>query len=147
MIWAWILFAGVLAVVEMLTLGFAAAFLAVGALAAAAVAGLGGDIVAQAIAFLVVSVLGILAVRPALMRYRKRHAAEIMPSGAEAMIGQKALVAKPGEGGSGWAHVRVAGEDWPAVSTDGHPLHEGQQVEVVALRGTALVVTPVRAHR
>jgi membrane protein implicated in regulation of membrane protease activity len=143
-IWAWLVVAAILAIAEMLTTAFAAVFLAAGAVAAALAAALGAGLVLQALAFAAVSILGIFGVRPVLVRYRETHKSEILASGAEAMIGQTATVVEATAGRQAWGHVRIGGESWPAVSSDGSPLQEGEEVVVKELRNTSLVVSPTR---
>ena len=117
-----------------------AAFLSLGALAAAVAAFLGGDVVAQGVVFAVASLLGIVIVRRPLLGYlRSRHTPDML-SGAAAMIGQTALVVDPIKGPHERGHVRIAGEDWPALSTDGSPVREGETVRVVEIRRATLVV-------
>src|SRR5262249_21295366 len=53
------------------------------------------------------------------------------PVGAEALVGQKAVVVNPGQ-------VRVAGELWEVRSED--PLRVGDEVEVTGVEGLTLVV-------
>src|SRR5262245_34588527 len=94
----------------------------------------------EAIVFAVVSLLGIGAVRPPLMHYlQHRHSPEVL-SGATAMIGQTALVVDPIGGPHERGHVRIAGEDWPALTRDGRPVGAGESVRVVEIRRATLVV-------
>jgi membrane protein implicated in regulation of membrane protease activity len=140
--WAWLVVAVVLVVAELMTMAFAAIFLAAGAAAAALAAALGVSPVGQAIVFGLVSLLGMVGVRPLLIRYRDRRKGGTFRSGAEAMIGQTATVVEASPGRQAWGHVRIAGESWPAVSRDGSPLQEGEEVVVIELRQTSLVVAP-----
>jgi membrane protein implicated in regulation of membrane protease activity len=39
-------------------------------------------------------------------------------------------------------HVRIAGEDWPALTSDGRPAERGLSVRVVDIRRATLVVEP-----
>jgi membrane protein implicated in regulation of membrane protease activity len=126
-----------MAVVEVASAAFYAAFLALGALAAAVAALLGADVLVQAIVFLVISGAGILLLRPALVR--RRHPR--VTSGALGMIGKTGLVTDPIEGEHERGHVQLAGESWPAVIADGQPIEEQATVTVVEIRGATLVVT------
>lgn len=136
MVIVWIAFALAMAVVEVASVAFYAAFLAVGALAAAVAALLGANVYIQAAAFLVVALVGILVVRPALVR-RRRPA---VVSGARGMIGQTGIVVEPIKGEHVAGHVRLAGESWPAVSADGKPIGADATVTVTEIRGSTLVV-------
>jgi membrane-bound serine protease (ClpP class) len=61
---------------------------------------------------------------------RRRRAA----TGAEALVGQRAVVSSP-------TQVRVAGELWQASSRE--PLQIGEEVEVTAVDGLTLDVSPL----
>lgn len=67
-------------------------------------------------------------------------------AGADRLLGVRGVVTEeipdsPASSGS----VRIGGETWRAV-TDGDPIGEGTEVEVVAVRGTRVVVTPQEAE-
>jgi membrane protein implicated in regulation of membrane protease activity len=140
----WIGIALVFAILEVATVSLYAAFFAVGALAAAVVTvSLHADLLGQALAFGAVSVLGVVAVRRPLMRYLElRHTSDLL-SGAPAMIGQTARVVGAISGPHDRGHVRIAGEDWPALTRDGKPIDSGVTVRIVAIDKTTLVVDPV----
>jgi len=138
----WIAVALLFAIAEVVTLALFAGFIALGALGAAVAAFMGFGYLGEAIVFAVVSLLGIGAVRPPLMHYLQyRHSPEVL-SGAPAMIGQTALVVDPIRGPHDRGHVRIAGEDWPALTTDGQPLEKGVLVRVMDIRRATLVVEP-----
>jgi membrane protein implicated in regulation of membrane protease activity len=138
----WIAVALAFAIVEVMTVALFGAFVALGALGAAVAAFLGGDYLSQAILFAGVSVVGILVVRRPLMNYLQRRQSPEMQSGAAGMIGQTALVVDAIGGPHVRGHVRIAGEDWPALTRDGRPVEAGQAVRVVDIRRATLVVEP-----
>ena len=136
MVIGWIAFALVMAVVEVASVAFYAAFLALGAIAAAVAALFGADVFVQAAVFLVIALLGILVVRPWLVRRRGPRLA----SGAQGMIGKTGIVVEPIKGEHVGGHVRLAGESWPAVSADDKPIPADATVTVTEIRGSTLVV-------
>jgi membrane protein implicated in regulation of membrane protease activity len=136
MVIAWIAFALAMAVVEVASVAFYAAFLALGALAATVAALLGANVFMQAATFFVIALVGILVVRPAIVRRRGPRTV----SGARGMIGQTGIVVEPIEGEHVAGHVRLAGESWPAVSADGKPIAADATVTVTEIRGSTLVV-------
>ena len=125
-----------MAVVEVASVAFYAAFLAVGALAAAVAALLGAATLVQALVFLVISIVGVALVRPAVVRRRTPR----VVSGAQGMIGQTGLVVDPIESHNQPGHVRIAGESWPAVSADGKSIPADSTVTVIDIQGATLVV-------
>jgi membrane protein implicated in regulation of membrane protease activity len=138
----WIVIALVFAIVEVLTVGLFAGFISLGAVGAAIAAFVGDGYVSQAVTFAAVSVLGIAVARRPLLGYLQRRVGPLVVSGAEAMIGQTALVVDAIGGPHERGHVRIAGEDWPALTRDGEPVGEGESVRIVEIRRATLVVEP-----
>ena len=136
MVIAWIAFALAMTLVEVASVAFYAAFLAAGAIAAAVAAMLGANVYVQAAVFLAFALVGILLVRPAILRRRGPR----LVSGAQGMIGQTGIVVEPIKGDQVAGHVRLAGESWPAVSVDGRPIAADSKVTVIEIRGSTLVV-------
>ncbi|MEU3228294.1 NfeD family protein [Streptomyces sp. NPDC006976] len=111
---------------------------AVGAVAAAVVAALGGGIVAQVLVFVIVSVALIAVVRLIAGRQRAdrapRHA-----TGIDALKGRQAVVLERVDGAGG--RIKLAGEIWSARALDaGISFEPGQQVDVVDIDGATAVV-------
>jgi membrane protein implicated in regulation of membrane protease activity len=110
---------------------------AVGAVAGAATAGLGGGIVAQVIVFVVVSVALLVFVRP--IAYRNRQRPE-QRSGVDALRGKQAVVLERVDGGAG-GRIKLAGEVWSARALEtGQVFDPGQHVDVVEIDGATAVV-------
>ncbi|MCH0562564.1 NfeD family protein [Streptomyces sp. MUM 2J] len=111
--------------------------LAVGAIAAAVVAALGFDAVAQVLAFLVVSVALIAVVRPIAARHR--HQRPELASGVDALKGKQAVVLERVDGSGG--RIKLAGEVWSARALDAGSTYEvGQKVDVVDIEGATAIV-------
>jgi membrane protein implicated in regulation of membrane protease activity len=136
----WIAVALTFAIVEVATVALFAAFLSLGAVAAAVAAFTGADPVTQAIVFAAASLMGILLVRRPLLVYLQARQGPEMLSGAASMIGQTAVVVDAIKGPHERGHVRIAGEDWPALTRDGSPVPAGKAVQVVDIRRATLVV-------
>ncbi|MFJ9056418.1 MULTISPECIES: NfeD family protein [unclassified Streptomyces] len=110
---------------------------AVGAVAAAVVAALGGGIVAQVLVFVLVSVALIAVVRPIAARHRAGQAGSA--TGIDALKGRQAVVLERVDGSGG--RIKLAGEVWSARSLDGDQVFEpGLQVDVVDIDGATAVV-------
>jgi membrane protein implicated in regulation of membrane protease activity len=136
----WIAIALVFAIAEVLTVGLFAGFISLGAFGAAIAAFVGDDIVFQSVVFAAVAILGIAVLRRPLLGYLQSRAGPVVLSGAAAMIGQTALVVDSIGGAHERGHVRIAGEDWPALTRDGRPVEAGALVRVVEIRRATLVV-------
>ncbi|MFK0295689.1 NfeD family protein [Streptomyces sp. NPDC090442] len=112
---------------------------AVGAVAGAVTAALGGGTVVQFLVFIAVSVALVAVVRPLANRHRGQG--PHLASGIEALKGRTATVLERVDGGAG-GRIKLAGEIWSARALDGDRVYEpGQQVDVVDIEGaTALVI-------
>jgi len=137
--WLWWLAAGVLlAAAELLTGTFVLVMFAVGAFAATAAAVAGAPAAVQVVAFAGVSVLGMVAVRPAIQR-RFHRGAEHAPMGLEAIEGSEGVVLEQVDAGHGL--IKIGGEMWTARAYDAQQVFEpGERVRVIEVKGaTALV--------
>ncbi|KUL41239.1 NfeD family protein [Streptomyces regalis] len=112
--------------------------LAVGAVAAAVVAGiLGGDAVVQVVSFVVVSTALIAVVRPIANRHRAQRPQ--LATGIEALKGKQAVVLERVDASGG--RIKLAGEVWSARSLDTDRAYEvGQEVDVVDIEGATAIV-------
>lgn len=134
----WVLVAVALGAVELVGTDLIFIMLAAGALVAAVAALVGGPVLLQVILGLAVAV-GLLALlRPSLVQ--RLHAAPTLRTGAEALIGARALVLEelatntPGR-------VKIGGDVWTAQPyLDGERIEAGARVDVVAIRGATAYV-------
>ncbi|MFF4351792.1 NfeD family protein [Streptomyces sp. NPDC001530] len=112
--------------------------LAVGAVAAAVVAGLGGDVVLQVVVFAAVSVALIAVVRPIAARHRDQRPQ--LATGIEALKGKQAVVLERVDA-SGGGRIKLGGEIWSARALDAGQAYEvGQEVDVVDIDGATAIV-------
>jgi membrane protein implicated in regulation of membrane protease activity len=145
--WMWVvwLLAGLILVgLEVHTQAFYSLFLALGAFAATVVALFPTDVWLQAVVAAAVAIVGTMAVRPTLARLSARHLGSklTMPGASDNLVGQPALTLEPVGDENHPGHARLFNERWLAVTANpgGVPAH--QQVTVVEVRGTTLVVAP-----
>jgi len=132
----WLVAAAVLGIALVITAMPELGMLAVGAVAAAIAWSLGGGIVAQVAAFVVVSVALIAVVRPIAARNRSRPQ---HTSGVDALRGRQALVLERVDSRGG--RVKLAGEVWSARALDpGRSYEPGEEVDVVDIEGAPAVV-------
>ncbi|WP_330238239.1 NfeD family protein [Streptomyces sp. NBC_00525] len=111
---------------------------AVGAVAAAVVAALGGGIVAQVLVFVIVSVALTAVVRVIARRQRADRAPQLA-TGIDALKGRQAVVLERVDASGG--RIKLAGEIWSARALDsGLSFEPGQQVDVVDIDGATAVV-------
>jgi membrane protein implicated in regulation of membrane protease activity len=133
----WLIGAAALGIPLVLTAMPELGMLAVGAVAAAVTAGLGGDTVLQVLVFAVVSVALIAVVRPVAARHRAQRPE--LATGVEALKGRSALVLERVDATGG--RIKLAGEIWSARSLDSDLAYEtGQEVDVVEIDGATAIV-------
>ncbi|MGX2998011.1 NfeD family protein [Streptomyces sp. JNUCC 64] len=110
---------------------------AVGAVAGAVTAALGGGVVLQVIVFVAVSVALIAVVRPIAARHRSQLPSTA--SGVDALRGRQAVVTERVDGRDG--RVKLAGEIWSARALDTDRTYEvGEEVDVVEIDGATAIV-------
>lgn len=135
-IWMWFAAAGVLLVVEMLTVDLLFASLAFSALLAAGANALGFGVAIQGVVFGVGAVSSLMFLRPIALRHLKKKPAD-HATNIEALIGAPALTLSVVSENEGL--VKLSGETWSARSNKGE-IESGARVEVVAIEGATAVV-------
>ncbi|WP_370614276.1 NfeD family protein [Mumia sp. Pv 4-285] len=133
----WLVLAVLLGVAEALTLTFALGLLAVAALVAAVVAGMGGSLLVQLLAFAVTGAATILVVRPVARRHLLQP--PVVRDGSDALVGRVAVVTEEVTALHGL--VRVSGEEWSARAFDeSEVIPAGTRVDVIEIDGATAVV-------
>jgi membrane protein implicated in regulation of membrane protease activity len=136
---AWLIAAVALGVAESFTLTLAFGLLAAAALVAAIVAGLGGPVLAQFLAFAITGAVGLLIVRP-IARRQMTHP-PLIREGSYALVGKRAVVLEEVSGTQGL--VKLAGEVWSARALDeDHVIPAGTLVDVMEIEGATAIVYP-----
>jgi membrane protein implicated in regulation of membrane protease activity len=133
----WVILAALLAVGEVLTLGFLLGLLALAAVAAGIVAALGAGLVAQFLVFIVASLASLAVLRPIAKKHLRTPAQ--LRTGTAALVGSKAVVTQQVDDLTG--QVKIGGELWSARAfMEGEVIEPGARVEVAKIDGaTALV--------
>lgn len=139
-VWAtWLGVAVILALVELLSLDLVLLMFAIGALAAAVVAGLGGPVWLTIVVFMVVALALVFLVRPPIVE--KLHAGPTLMTGHAALVGRIAVVIEPVDERAG--RIQLSGELWSARGEHGTNLIDtGTEVLVTRIDGATAVVTP-----
>ena len=137
--WFWIILAAALSVGEILTASFFLLPFALGAAIAAVIEALGGNLLWQWLAFVVLSVIALILFRPLAKRITNQNPQR---SGVDRLIGTIGKVIE-GQSLAGENRVRVGTEIWNVVSEDGSTLAVDCAIEVVAVEGAHLIVRAV----
>jgi membrane protein implicated in regulation of membrane protease activity len=133
----WLIAAGVLAVGEIVSLGFFLGLIAAAALVAGGVALAGGPLALQWVVFILVAAASVAALRPVARRHL--HTPATLRTGVAALVGKPAVVLERVDANGG--SVKLGGEIWTARAYDEDCVMEpGTRVEVLKIDGaTALV--------
>ena len=136
---AWLVLAALLGIAELMTATLAFGLLAVAALAAAIVSGLGLGLPVQLGAFAVTAGVGLGVVRPLAARHIRQPA--LLRSGTAALVGRPATVVEQVTAHGG--QVRIGGEVWSARSYDeSQVIPVDSTVVVFAIEGATALVHP-----
>ena len=138
--------AGLAFVGELLSVSFFLLFFALGAVVALALAFAGLGLTAQAIGFIVASVVSMLVLRPALLNRLSLRGGEAY-AGHRGITGERAVVTEAIEAG-GKGTVRVgSGEFWTARAMyTGEGIGKGAKVRVLDIDGLTALVEPVETE-
>ena len=129
----------VLGVAEAFTLTLAFGIFSAAALLAAVVAGIGGPLMLQLLAFTAASLVGLLVVRP----IARRHACQpaLTRDGSDALVGRSATVVEQVTAVQGL--IKLSGENWTARPLDEElVIPAGAVVDVMEIQGATAIVYP-----
>jgi membrane protein implicated in regulation of membrane protease activity len=137
--WVWTGIALLMGLGEIVTAGFFLLPFAVGAGLAAIAAWFNLHDAVQWVLFFAGTGVAMLFVRRFM---RAQDEEDVLVIGPARYVGMRAVVLEKVDASSNTGLIRVETEEWRAV-TDGAPIPEGDVVEVMAVRGTRLVVAEI----
>lgn len=144
--WAviWLVATAAFALGEMAAPGsFFLAPFAIGALAASIAGFFGAPILFTWFIFLVVSIISFLGLRPLASRLDDQVPLR-QGVGAHRLVGATATVLEAIPVGAGTTGlIRTGGEEWRADSVNNTGFGPGEQVRIIEVRGTRLIVEPI----
>ncbi len=136
----WAALALVLLIAEVFISGFVMICFAAGSAAAAIVAFMGYGIIWQLVAFIVVTVLAVLLMRP--LSARLTRAGGHNKWGIDRVVGRQAVVLIEISPMQAIGRVRIDREEWQATSANGEMIPVGALVTVLGVEGTHVRVAP-----
>lgn len=134
----WLMIAGIMAILEAITMGLTCIWFVGGAVCAAIAAAAGAPVVVQIIIFMAVSAILIACTRPLA---KKKLNDRVQKTNIESVIGQTGIV-EDAIPSYGKGQVRVDGKVWTAVS-EGVRIEKGRLVTVKSVRGVTLTVEEI----
>lgn len=129
-------------IVEAATVTLVSVWFAAGALAALLVSLVHGAAWVQMMAFLLVSAVLLLALRPWVRRYLKP---KVTATNIDAVIGSAGLVTADIDNLGATGQVKLGAMEWTARSTSGEGIPAGTRVRVDRIEGVKVFVTVDRA--
>ena len=134
----WLIITIVLSVIEIFTMGLVTIWFAAGAAVALLLSLIGTPVAIQVVAFLVVSIVVLVLVRPiATTHFNNR----IKKTNIDAIIGRKLIAKTDIDNLHGTGKVDMDGSTWLAASSvDNIVIPAGEEVVVVEVRGVKLIV-------
>ena len=126
--------------VEAFTLDLSAIWFAVGGVAALVAASLSLEVEAQLIIFVLFSAALLVLVRPFCRKFLKTRK---VPTNADRILGQTAVVTEQIDNIQGTGEIRLLGSVWSARSLDDTVIPCGATVRVAEIRGVKAMVQKV----
>lgn len=127
----WLIAAIILIIIEILTVGFGALCFVFGALATALAGYLGVFFTWQLAIFAIVSLLSFIFVRPFVLKFLQKKSKDVMTN-ADALIGRSGMVTEEIDHKRQLGRVKVDGDEWKAITEDGHTIAAGTEVTIIA---------------
>jgi len=139
----WLIAAGVFFIFEMLTVGFLIFWLGVGALLALVVSLFTSNLVIQTAAFVLSSIILILATKPLVNKFSKK---DTVPTNVYTLTGKKGIVIQEINPTEGKGQIKVGGETWSALCDENIVIPKDSEVEILKIQGVKAYVTPLKIH-
>lgn len=137
----WVIILIILIFIEIITLGLTTIWFAGGALAAFIISLFFDSLVAEIIAFLIVSLALLYFTRPFVMKYFNPQRVK---TNYEGVIGKEALVITTIDNLKATGQAVVDGQQWSARSADGSVIEKDTKVIVQSISGVKLIVTKIK---
>ena len=136
-IWIWVAVIVLALIIEFLTYELVSIWFIPGAIVAAILAFFDVNPIIQAIAFVVVSILGLVLLRSYVMKHRPKSNTK---TNIDAIVGEKCIVTERIDNYAGCGQAKVKGQIWSACSVDDSVTFEqGEVLQIVAIEGVKLI--------
>ncbi len=132
----WFVVIIIAAFIEINTMDLTSVWFVIGALVAFILAIIDFIIPIQILAFLLISIILLISVKPIAKNYLKSN---VVSTNADRLVGKVAICTKeirPGERGE----VRIDGQFWSAITEEKDVVKVDERVEILAIEGNKLIV-------
>ena len=134
----WLVLMAILIVIEIITLGLATIWFALGALAAFIIALCGGNVFVQVAVFFVVSFITLYFTRPLAIKYVNKDRTR---TNVDSLVGEKARVIETIDNINSTGRVVINGQEWMARSEQDEIIELGEVVCVNRITGVKVIVS------
>lgn len=141
MAFSWLMLLIVCLVLEANTVSLVSIWFAAGALSAMIASLCNGQLWLQGALFFGVSIILLLALRPAFRKFIKP---KLIKTNVDAIIGAQGIVVEDIDNIAAAGQVKVGNMHWTARSADNTPITAGTLVTVEKIEGVKVMVTPVK---
>ncbi len=135
----WFILFIALLLVEAVTDALVCVWFSAGALVALIASLCGAELWLQAVLFLAVSVILLIALRPVTRKFLKPR---ITPTNVDALIGQEGYVIADIDNLNAQGQVKLGAMEWSARSSSGEAIAQGTLVTVDKIQGAKVLVSP-----
>lgn len=133
----WVIVAAITLIVEIVSLGLTSIWFTGGAIVSAVIGYMGGPLWLQIVAFIAVSTILLVAMRPLA---KKHLAIGEEKTNTDSMIGRTEKILVEVDNNAGTGMLKIGDVEWRAVSDDGSVIPEGTLVIIERIEGTKLFV-------
>ncbi len=133
----WMIAFFVICAIEAASLQLVAIWFAAGSLVCVILSLFGIDFTGQLVAFLLVSVVTLLLLRPYALKKIKPN---LIKTNVDEILGKKAIVLQDFNELTNEGRVQLEGVDWAAKNIGHHPLKKDDEVYVHAIKGVTVIV-------
>ena len=139
----WLIVAGIFFVIEMATSGFLIFWLGLGSLFAMITSFITSNLAIQTIVFVVTSAILIPFTKPLADKFVTK---KTVPTNSYSLIHKHGIVTIDINPIEATGQVKVNGEIWSAKSENESSISKGTEIEVLAIDGVKLIVSPVKVN-
>lgn len=139
----WLVVAGIFFIGEMITTGFLIFWLGLGAVFALIVSLFTSSLFIQTVAFVISSIILILATKPLTDKFTKK---DIVPTNVYTLKGKKGIVIQEINPTNGTGQIKVGGEIWSALCDENSVIKKDEEVEIVRIQGVKAYVAPKKVE-
>lgn len=138
----WLAATVVFVLVELMTVGLISIWFAAGSFVAFIIALLGGNVVVQGIAFILVSVVLLALTKPWAGKYINSRTVK---TNVDSLVGERAVLTEDADSMKQTGKAVVNGQEWTVRPQDeAQVIRKGELIEVVKISGVKLIVKRVK---